>query len=501
MISRDISEQKKSEDLLRRNEAYLQTLISTIPDLIWLKDKNGSYLACNRMFERFFGAKESEIIGKTNYDFVDREIAEFFCENDRRAAKAGKPTINEEWITFADDGNSAYLETIKMPTYDPDGTLMGVLGIGRDITHRKEMEDMLRDSETQLKMLNEDLKIIIDNAPAMIFYKDTRNNYIKANPAGARAFGLSTGEIEGKNGSELFPKFADMYYMNDLQVINSGKPRFGKIESFPSPAKENTWIRTDEIPLKDQNGRVYGVLLFITDITEQKRNEDALKEVNRKLNLLSSITRHDILNQITGAAGYLEIIGLDHEIPEGTKTEEYLQKISKIIETIKRQITFTGYYKDLGEQAPLWFDVRVVIGKVSANLDLDGIELRNDINDLEVFADPLFEKVIYNLIDNAIKHGKTLTRISFSIEKRPKEILIICTDNGTGVPDWAKEKIFKREYYQNSGLGLFLSGEILGITGLTIVENGHFGEGARFEIHVPDGKFRISSPLRDQISE
>ena len=125
---------------MRNSEARLHTLVQTIPDLIWLKDKDGVYLSCNTMFERFFGAKEVDIVGKTDYDFVDRELADSFREHDNKAMAAGKTTSNEEWITFADDGHRVFLDTIKTPMYDAGGTLIGVLGIGRDITDRRSVE-------------------------------------------------------------------------------------------------------------------------------------------------------------------------------------------------------------------------------------------------------------------------------------------------------------------------------------------------------------------------
>ena len=140
----DITERKRAEEALRNSEGRLHTLVQTIPDLIWLKDKDGVYLSCNTMFERFFGAREADIVGKTDYDFVDRELADFFREHDRKAMAAGKPTSNEEWITFADDGHRAFLDTIKTPMYDARGTLIGVLGIGRDITERKRAVERIR---------------------------------------------------------------------------------------------------------------------------------------------------------------------------------------------------------------------------------------------------------------------------------------------------------------------------------------------------------------------
>jgi len=140
-VIEDIAERRQMEEKKRRVEDRMHALVHTIPDLIWLKDEDGVYLTCNRMFELFFGAKEADIVGKTDYDFVGRELADFFREKDRRAIAAGEPSRNEEWITFADDGRRALLDTIKTPMYDAEGTLIGVLGIGRDITELKQAEE------------------------------------------------------------------------------------------------------------------------------------------------------------------------------------------------------------------------------------------------------------------------------------------------------------------------------------------------------------------------
>lgn len=125
----------------RNSEAHLQTLIETIPDLLWLKSPEGFYLSCNHKFERLFGAKETDILGKTDYNFVDRELADFFQKHDKAAIAAGKPLISEERMNYADDGHEELLETIRTPLRDSDGKLIGVLGLARDITARKQAEE------------------------------------------------------------------------------------------------------------------------------------------------------------------------------------------------------------------------------------------------------------------------------------------------------------------------------------------------------------------------
>lgn len=155
-LRKQIVLRKAAEKALKSSEAHLRTLVQTIPDLIWLKDSNGVYITCNKQFEKFFGAKEDEIIGKTDYDFVDRELADSFRINDKKAMEACGPSMNEEWITFADGGDRALLETIKVPMTDDEGNLIGVLGISRNITQRKLAEDEIKLKNEQLLLSQED---------------------------------------------------------------------------------------------------------------------------------------------------------------------------------------------------------------------------------------------------------------------------------------------------------------------------------------------------------
>jgi len=146
-IIRDMTESKQAARSLAEKEARLRILIETIPDLIWLKDADGVYLFCNKIFEQFFGAKEPDIVGKTDYDFVNAELADFFRDHDRKAMAADKPSSNMEWITFASDGHRALMNTIKTPMHNAEGKLLGVLGIGRDITEYQKLEEQLRQAQ------------------------------------------------------------------------------------------------------------------------------------------------------------------------------------------------------------------------------------------------------------------------------------------------------------------------------------------------------------------
>jgi len=183
---KDITKRKQVEIAMRNNELHLQTLMQAIPELIWSKDTKGVYLSCNAMFERFFGAIEADIIGKTDYDFVAKDIADTFLENDRKVMTSGKSITNKEWITFADNGKRTYLETIKTPMFDSKGVLFGVLGIGRDFTENKKLEVSLIESEEIFKSIYES-----SNDAIMLL---NENGYFDCNQRALKIFGIKSKE-------------------------------------------------------------------------------------------------------------------------------------------------------------------------------------------------------------------------------------------------------------------------------------------------------------------
>lgn len=149
-LKQEIVEHKRTEEKLRLSESRFRTLLNSIPELVWMKDTDGVYLACNRLFESFFGYPEKDIIGKTDYEFVDRELADSFRENDRKALAVGGARSNEEWITFAETGQRVYLKTTKVPVFDDRGTIIGVLGVGADITDLERNRKLLIQHEKMM---------------------------------------------------------------------------------------------------------------------------------------------------------------------------------------------------------------------------------------------------------------------------------------------------------------------------------------------------------------
>ena len=170
----------------------------------------------------------------------------------------------------------------------------------------------------------------------------------------------------------------------------------------------------------------------------------------------------------------------------------YFDKEEQAAKAIEEHIAFMRDYQDLGMAAPDWHNVNVCIKKAVAELPVRDIHVEIDAKNPDVFADPLFEKVFYNLIENALLYGGAgMKTIRFFSQESDQGLTLVCEDDGKGITYEDKKKLFRKGVGTHAGLSLFLSREILGITGITITENGTPGKGARFEITVPKGGYRI----------
>ncbi|MFB0935531.1 MAG: PAS domain S-box protein [Propionivibrio sp.] len=271
---RDISERKWAEEKVVESEARLQTLIQTLPDLIWLKDAEGVYLACNHRFERFFGASEKDIVGKTDYDFVDRELADFFRKRDQVAMAKGVPSANEEWITFADDGHRELLETTKTPMFDAHGHLIGVLGIGHDITERRRADEALRK-----------LSLAVEQSPVSIVITDLEGRIEYVNPAFSLTSGYSAAEALGQNPRVLKSgNTPQETYTKLWATLVEGKTWRGE---FVNRRKDGTeYLEAATIsPVRQPDGTVTHYLAVKEDVTELMRTMGELRLSEERLRL------------------------------------------------------------------------------------------------------------------------------------------------------------------------------------------------------------------------
>ena len=359
-----------------------------------------------------------------------------------------------------------------------------------------------RDAEAALRESEEKFSAAFHSSAALMAISTKHDGkLIDVNEAFLDTLGFSRDEVIGKRVLEL-----DIYH------------RPSDREHALRVLEERGKVRNMEVPVRAKDGSVqYGLfamdnimigevpclLTTMVDITEQKILEKemefheqevmqfsrSLDMAIRKLNLLSSITRHDINNQLTVLMAYLEI--LEMKQPDSS-LEEYFRKAATAAQRISTMIQFTKTYESIGVMAPVWQDIHTLAGIAAKEAPLGKVILKNDLPaGAEVYADPLIVKVFYNLMDNAVRYGGKITTIRLYVDGRDGDPVIVCEDDGYGIPADEKERIFERGFGKNTGLGLFLTREILGITGITVHETGKPGTGARFEIAVPKEAYRI----------
>lgn len=287
-LETEIREREKAEQALKESETHLRTLIDTIPDLVWLKDQKGIYLSCNPRFERFFGAKEKDIIGKTDYDFKNKELADFFRMHDKVAMAKGKPSKNEEEVTFADDGHREILETIKTPMYASDGKITGVLGIGRDITDRKRAEEAIQDSESFINSVMDNLPIgiAVNSVDPAVKFQYMNDNFCK--------FYRTTREALAH--PDVFwtcvyedPDFREKIKKRVLDDCASGEPERMVWADIPITHKgaDTSFITAKNIPIPEK-----GLMIStVWDVTERKLAQEELKDRERLLNEVGRIAK------------------------------------------------------------------------------------------------------------------------------------------------------------------------------------------------------------------
>ncbi len=240
--------------------------------------------------------------------------------------------------------------------------------------------------------------------------------------------------------------------------------------------------------MKDRAGRPAGQLLIVRDITTEKIMKDALTNANTKLNILSNVTRHDIQNQIVVIRGYAELLSRVKNRPE--EIDRYARSIINASALIDDQFAFARDYQAVGIKQPEWQRVDILLTKVRNTGPFSPVNITINTGRLEVYADLMLERLFYNLMDNAKRHGKGVNSIVVEKKETGKECVIIFQDDGIGVRKDLKDRIFEMGFGSNSGMGLYISREILKMTGITITETGEEGKGARFEIVVPQGNWR-----------
>ncbi|MDD1698571.1 MAG: ATP-binding protein, partial [Methanoregula sp.] len=342
------------------------------------------------------------------------------------------------------------------------------------------MVGSLKDSIKEVKESEILRREMIDQLPLAVFMKSVKDNrYIFWNKASEQIFNLPAREVIGRKDSELFsPEMVSLINKEDNDVrLNQVSISNKKIAD---KYRGERTIHMIIVPIYDSGNTLQYILGIGEDVSEEI--------LSTKIDLLFSITRRDILDQLSNIVNYLERAQLK-TTREAMQT--FFDETLQSIESIRSQMTFVRSLQEIGLASPSWQPVKKVFWEAVMLFPHGTIDILTDVDDIELYADPLLPRVFYNLVANSIQHGDhQLTKIRLYTQKSGESLILIYEDNGKGIPLNEKEKIFEFGFGTGTGFGLFLIRELLGYTGITITETGEPGKGVKFEILVPKGKFR-----------
>ena len=450
-VSSDVSEMIETQRTLEKERNTLRTLLDSIPDSIYIRDRDGKYIVVNRALADLVGADDpQDVTGKSPYDFFTDEKAKSFIAEDAKVMDAGDIVINPSSMIRAQDGEVRHLLTTKVPMRDREGNVFGILGINRDITEQEKAREAVRQTEHRMQE-------IVDNSPSPMYAKSVTGRYLMVNRRYEELFGLKSEDVVGKTDMDIISDelLVKKLQKNDKLVLERGEPvQFDETLSFKDG--EHSYVSM-KFPMRDLDGEIYAVGGISTDITERKKAEQALQELNQELmqtheNLTSaheqliqaekmeSVGRlaagvaHEVKNPLAMIGMGLEL--LNRRLPaEDTKSKETIERMKRGIDRAKkivrglvdyssdRRLEFHAYDPNkLVSDALELVEYQLVQGGVT-------IEFTPNTDLPQVDADQTkIEQVLVNLFINAMhsmEGGGTLT-----IRAEPVSLSNVVHDEG-----------------------------------------------------------------------
>ncbi|OPX67112.1 MAG: sensory histidine kinase AtoS [Methanoregulaceae archaeon PtaB.Bin056] len=471
----DVTALTQAQHELRESEAKTREILEHLPDLI-VVHREGIILYVNPAMSESMGWLPADVEGQPVLKFIAPEYHEAVKDAIRMRIESGID-IPYTIELIARDGTRRIVNV--RGTIIRVGESPAIMNVLTDITAAKYAEMALQESE-------EKFSTVFKSSPVALMIVSIKDGTcVDVNDAFVRESGYSREDVIGQKASEI-GFFADPSEADHVFSLlkTQGQVKNMEIRFRIKSGEIQTCLYSASVI---HMGNDMFVLSGVENITARKSMEVALRHANRQLNLLGGITRHDILNKVSVILGYLEIAKESVKDPE---LGGYLEKVESATHAIREQIEFMRLFRDIGTRAPEWISLdsalphRHVPATISFHAEVKGVE---------IMADPMVERVFYNLLDNSVRHGGHVSAIRVSAHRSGDNLVIMWEDNGIGIAPGEKERIFDQAVGRNTGLGLFLAREILSLTGITIMETGEPGTGARFEITVPRDNFRVAA--------
>ena len=471
----DVTALTQAQEDLKASERKIREILDHLPDLI-VVHREGNILYVNPAMTESMGWQPDEVVGQPILKFIAPEFHAAVQDAARLRLESG---IDSPYIINLINRDKKPLTVRVRGTVISVSGSPAIMNILTDITTVRNAEKALEESERKYRML-------VENTNDIIYTTDLAGQITTISPQ-IRRYGYSPEEIVSENLTSFIVEEDLPRVIADFEkTVSTGQ---STLTIFRVRDRSGTihWFEDNGSALTDASGNVIGISGILRDITDRRTADDALVRANRQLNLLGGITRHDILNKVSVILGYLEIAKESVKDPE---LGGYLEKVESATRAIREQIEFMRLFRDIGTRAPEWISLDSALPHCHVPAT---ISFHAEVIGVDILAEPMVERVFYNLLDNSVRHGGRVSAIRVSAYRSGDSLVIVWEDNGVGIASGEKERIFDRGVGKNTGLGLFLAREILSLTGITIRETGYPGTGARFEITVPRGNFRMAA--------
>ncbi len=504
----DISRRKGMEEKLKNSEILYHSLVESLPQNIFRKDRNEKFIFANQRFCRLLEQNQEDVIGKTDFDFFPPELARKYQEDDRRIMeKGGTFETVEEYLTA--DHQKAYVQVVKTPLYDAQGNVSGVQGIFWDVTEKRRIEE-------DLAFERDLLRALLDNVPDRVYFKDTSCRFLRCSLAMAQRLGLKDpAAVVGKTDFDFHPpELAHQFFEDEQRIILTGELMINKVEKQVSVSGEDIWASVTKVPLKNRHGQVTGIIGISRDITTLKKAEqelavarDAALETARLKSEFLAIMSHEIRTPMNGIIGMTGLL-LDTKLTPDQRdfTETVRSSADALLTIINDILDFSKIEAGKLILEKIDLDLREVVEStvelLAQKAQDQGLEIISHVPDevpTYLRGDPgRLRQILINLVGNAVKfteRGEVVVRVVKESENDQQvRLRFLVTDTGIGIPKEVQRNMFEAftqadgsttRKYGGTGLGLAISRQLVSLMGGSIHVESTPGKGSTFWFELP----------------
>lgn len=528
----------------------LYTLIDNMPDLIYIKDTDGRFIVGNKKIMDVHGLKSrDQLIGKSDHDFYPRELADMFRRNEQTIISTGKPLIDHEEKSLDEGGNEILLSTTKIPLYDAGGKIIGLFGMGRDVTENKATEQKLVDHADQLQQINtileekqeeiqqqaeelsaqaehlrlvnqelEKLSVAVRETDNVVIILDAQGNFEWVNNSFTKVYGYTLEQFIRERGKNILE---GSHHPGIEKIISRCRDECRTIR-YQAEALDkegnSIWTQSTLTPVLNAAREITRFVAIDTDITAIKKAQemiraqkaeielqrDELEKANITKNRFFSIIAHDLKNPFHSILGFTDLLIKNYDEFDDCRKQEFLRLINESSQFANNLLDNLLYWArtqtDRIKYSPIRFDLHSLVNEIQqmmrVNAEKKQLALLNLVPEATyVYADRnMIHTVLRNLVSNAIKFTPSEGTISVGADPEDDFLCVSVKDNGVGIPPEKQDKLFIFGAFHSTpgtagepgtGLGLIICNEFIRKHGVELRLTSATGEGTTFAFGLP----------------